>query len=293
MATSKSINLFLMDGDVNGRIKCTISNWIGVSYKIPRTELNSCNERDDLKQSGVYFLFGTTEETGEGVVYIGQAGVRKSGEGILKRLKEHKSNPEKDYWTEAIVFTTSNDSFGPTEISYLENCFCRLAVQAKRYIVKNGNDPNKGNVTEEKESELEEFINNAKIITGTLGHKVFVPLVVENTDNEIKNSTFLADSSDELLQFNRSGVKATGKRTSDGFVVLKGSHISQKLTKSCPESVLHNRKKHANKIDKSFTLKEDILFTSPSSAASFVGGASLNGNTTWFNSEGIYLKNLE
>ena len=161
MATrGKSINLFLMDGDASGRIKCTLANWTGVAYKIPRTELDKCKERNDLKQSGVYFLFGTSDETGNGVVYIGQAGARKNGEGILNRLMEHKRNPEKDYWTEAIFFTTSNNSLGPTEISYLENRFCNLAIAANRYDVKNGNDPTQGNITEEKESEMEEFIDS-------------------------------------------------------------------------------------------------------------------------------------
>ena len=150
----KNINLFLMDGDSTGRIKCTVPNWTGVVYRIPRTELEKCRGRDDLMQSGVYFLFGATEDTGDCLVYIGQAGIRKNGEGILYRLQEHKRNPDKDYWIEAVVFTTSNNSFGPTEVSYLEHRFCALALEAKRYIVKNGNDPNIGNVTEEKESEL-------------------------------------------------------------------------------------------------------------------------------------------
>lgn len=294
MARGKSINLFLMDGDANGRMKCTLANWTGVAYKIPRTELDKCKERDDLKQSGVYFLFGKTEETGESVVYIGQAGARKNGEGILNRLQEHKRNPEKDYWTEAIVFTTSNNSFGPTEISYLENRFCGLAVQAKRYVVKNGNDPTPGNITEEKESELEEFIDNAKIIMGTLGHKVFVPLVVATPASVIaEDAATVADTSDELLYFDHSGVKATGKRTSEGFVVLKGSQISAKLTKSCPDPTLRNREKYAAKVDENFVLTEDILFTSPSAAASYIGGASLSGNATWRNAQGITLKNIE
>jgi hypothetical protein len=44
MATrGKSINLFLMDGDPSGRIKCSLANWTGVAYKIPRTELEKCN----------------------------------------------------------------------------------------------------------------------------------------------------------------------------------------------------------------------------------------------------------
>lgn len=174
----KSINLFLMDGTASGRIKCTLANWTGVAYKLPRTELDKCKGRDDLSQSGVYFLFGTSDQTGESVVYIGQAGTRKNGEGILYRLQEHKRNPDKDYWTEAVVFTTSNNSFGPTEISYLENRFTNLALTAKRYAVKNGNDPTPGNITEEKESELEEFIDYSKIVMGALGHKVFESLAV-------------------------------------------------------------------------------------------------------------------
>lgn len=69
-----SINLYLMDGTATGRIKCTLANWTGVAYKIPRIELELCTGRDDLRQSGVYFLFGASEQTGEAVVYIGQAG---------------------------------------------------------------------------------------------------------------------------------------------------------------------------------------------------------------------------
>lgn len=290
MTRSKNINLFLMDGDTNKRIKCSLANWTGVAYKIPRTELDKCKEREDLKQSGVYFLFGINEETGENVVYVGQAGARKNGEGILNRLHEHKNNPDKDYWTEAIAFTTSNNTFGSTEISYLENRFCSLANQAKRYIVKNAVEPTKGNITEEKESELEEFIDYAKIIMGTLGHKIFIPLVETSATSTDEDGNIVID---DLLYCSASGAKATGKRTSEGFVVLKGSQISSNLTKSCPDSTLRNRKKYAKNIDANYILTEDILFSSPSAAASFVGGASLSGNTSWHNSQGITLKSIE
>ena len=47
-----------MDGEVTGRIKCTLSNWTGVAYKIPRSHLDKCKDRQDLKQSGVYFFSG-------------------------------------------------------------------------------------------------------------------------------------------------------------------------------------------------------------------------------------------
>ena len=285
MARGKSINLYLMDGDVNGRIKCTLANWTGLAIKIPRTSLDLCKDRDELKQTGVYFLFGKDDITDKGVVYIGQAGVRKNGEGILNRLLEHNRNPKKDYWTEAIAITTSNDSLGPTEISYLEHRFCQLALEANRYEVKNGNDPTPGNPTEEKQSELEDFIDYAKIIVGTLGHKVFVPLISSETSNE--------DSDNQELYCNSSGAHATGLRTADGFVVKKGSKIAEKVTKSCPEYAIKKREQYKDIIDDNFVLLEDILFNTPSGAVGFVCGASKSGNAEWKTADGVTLKELE
>lgn len=148
MKNSKNFNLFLMDGEVTGRIKCTLSNWTGIAYKIPRTYLDKWKDRLDLKQSGVYFLFGKNDD-GDDEVYIGQAGIRKNGEGVLFRVAEHLK--DEIYFSDAVMLTTQNNSFGPTEISYLENKFTNMAIDVDRYKVRNGNDPNPGNVTEEKE----------------------------------------------------------------------------------------------------------------------------------------------
>jgi hypothetical protein len=279
-----------MDGDPNGRIKCTLANWTGVAYKIPRTELDKCKGRDDLSQSGVYFLFGTSDQTGENVVYIGQAGARKNGEGILYRLQEHKRNQDKDYWTEAVIFTTSNNSFGPTEISYLENRFYNLASEAKRYIVKNGNDPTSGNITEEKESELEEFIDYAKIVMGTFGHKIFEPFVAIST---VSANGFVNNDEEPMLYLKTSKANAKGRRTNEGFVVFKGCTVSANPTKSCPDTIQHLRNQYAERIDKSNMLSEDILFKSPSAAAGFVTYASTNGLIMWVTQDGRTLKEIE
>ena len=297
MATrGKSINLFLMDGDAGGRIKCTLANWTGVAYKIPRTELDKCKERDDLKQSGVYFLFGTSDQTGRDVVYIGQAGARKNGEGILNRLMEHRRNSDKDYWTEAIVFTTSNNSFGPTEISYLENRFCNMAIEANRYEVKNGNDPTPGNITEEKESEMEEFIDYAKVIMGTLGHKLFESVgkpVVKVTNDTISATAGETVENLHLVRTvkNVGKVEATGAQTTEGFVVFKDSHIALVDDDTIP-AVIKERRKNAH-VDEYGILQEDMLFTSPSYAAMFVIGKSANGLTSWKDEKGKTLKSLE
>lgn len=289
----KSINLFLMDGTPNGRIKCTLANWTGVAYKIPRTELDKCKGREDLSQSGVYFLFGTSDQTDENVGYIGQAGVRKNGEGILCRLIEHKRNPDKDYWTEAVVFTTSNNSFGPTEISYLENRFCGLAIEAGRYIVKNGNDPTSGNITEEKESELEEFIDYAKIVMGALGHKLFEPLTEKPKTSVLEEEP----EDDRILLLKRKSrksgivIEASCKQTNEGFVVLKGSRIEIIDSESIPTGIKERREKA--KIDENGILQENILLRSPSYAAAFVIGGHANGLTEWKTKDGISLKDIE
>ena len=290
----KNITLFLMDGSATGRIKCTLANWTGLAYKIPRTEIDSCRERNDLKQSGVYFLFGISDETGKSVVYIGQAGTRKKGEGILSRLQEHKRNPEKDYWTEAVIFTTSNDSFGATEISYLENRFCNMAIDAKRYKVKNGNDPALGHITEEKESELEEFIDYAKIVMGTLGHKVFETLIKEKKTDSVPEQ----QSDDEKILFFKKKIRKSGliteakcKQTEEGFVVLKGSMINTIDSNSVPPGVKKARNNAV--IDNNGILQENVLFQSPSYAAAFVNGRSTNGLTAWKDKEGKTLKDIE
>ncbi|MGI6678466.1 MAG: GIY-YIG nuclease family protein [Dehalobacterium sp.] len=285
----KSINLFLMDGTAVGRIKCTLANWTGVAYKIPRTEIDKCKEREDLKQSGVYFLFGISDDTGENIVYIGQAGARKNGEGILYRLQEHKRDESKDYWTEAVVFTTSNNSFGPTEISYLENRFFNLAKDAKRYNVKNNVDPTSGHVTEEKESELEEFIEYAEIVMGTFGHRVFDSLE-EKPIYKVEEDVEIND--EPLLILKTTKAEAKGRRTNEGFVVYKGASVSVNPTKSCPETILNLRSKYTERV-KDGVLIEDTLFTSPSAAAGFVTYASANGIIMWLDEKGRTLREIE
>jgi len=275
----RNINVFLVDGDPRGRIKCTLSNWTGLAYKIPRIELERCKERCELTQSGVYFLFGTDELSGENTqkVYIGQAGLRKNGEGILRRLFEQRL--DKEFWNDAVVLTTSNNSFGQTEQSYLESRFIEMATEAGRFQVINENDPQRGNITEEKESELEEFIDNAKIVIGTLGYMVFerllsVPIVVTPTESDSGQST-------KVFQIKRSGVLAFAEATNEGIVVRMGSQIKTSMAQSCPKRTRMARESYKDFIDKDGVLQKNVLFHTASGASSFVLGCSTNGQIEW------------
>lgn len=282
----KTIKLFLMDYEPTGRIKCSVDGTTCVAFKINRDDLDKCKDRKELKQTGIYFLFGgTTDNSAKEVVYIGQANCRKNGEALLCRLKEHKE----DYWNEAVAITTTDDSFGPTEISYLENYFSNLAKEANRYIVKNGNEPMIGNISEEKLHTLEEFVYNTSLILSALNYKVLVPIVeAKSQESNLKeNNMFYLQRKNRQTGIN---IEAQGQKTRDGFVVLKGSYIAKDDMKAIPEKIQQSRQ--TAKIDKDRILQEDLLFNSPSYAAAFVIGGNTNGLLDWKTKDGIPLKNL-
>jgi hypothetical protein len=296
MAHGKTVQLYLMDGTASGRVKCSLTNWTGITYKLPRISLEHCKEATTAKflsQSGVYFLFGSSEDLDKDFVYIGQAGTRKNSEGILLRLKEHKGEKDEKkigYWNEAVVFTTSNNSFGPTEISYLENRFCNIAKEANRYDVKNGNDPSIGNVTEEKQSELEEFIEYAQLVMGALGFKVFEPLVTQAAEISHQDTP---ENISAVLELVQGAVSAKGVITNTGFVVLKESVIKIKTAQSCPKTAKKEREVHFAKIGEGGVLLEDIQFKSPNIAARFVTGNSVNAREAWKTADEKSLNDLE
>ena len=285
--------MFLMDGEVTGKIKCTLSNWTGVIYKIPRIQLGDLKSRDEMKQSGIYFLFGRDEDKQKDVTYIGQATTRKNGEGVLLRIQEHTRDIHADYFNDVIILTTQNNSFGPTEISYLENKFTQLAKEAGRYIVKNGNDPNPGNVTEEKESELDEIVENTLMIIGTLGYRVFVPMTKKTSQDLTDNHSTYLYLKRKTKKSNKV-IEATCERTTEGFVVLDGSQVEIKDSPYLPASLKEMRQNLiASQVIQDGVLKEKQLFSSPSYAAAFLLGMQTNGRTDWKDQDGRTLKELE
>ena len=155
----------------------------------------------------------------------------------------------------------------------------------------NGNEPNAGNVTEEKESELEEYVDFAKIVMGVLGHLVFEPLSASilsySTPSEQGTSPVIS------LEIKQGDITAFGQRTSDGFVVLKGSKIKTTVAPSCPKNAKKQREVNAFKIDQNGMLTEDILLNSANEAAGFVVGHPISGITAWKTVEGKSLKEIE
>ena len=207
MIFRKTIKLFLIDGDPNGRISCELSNWAGKAYKIPRINIRNCSDREDLVKTGVYLLFGKDEEDTD-QVYIGEA------ESILKRLNQHLT--ERDFWNEAIIFISKDENLNKAHIKYLENRLYEIARTAKRYKTVNTNTPTQSSLSEADREEMEEFIENIKMLVSMLGHKVFTE------KREIKPKY----NQDIFFIKATRGADAQGEPTSDVFVVFKCSKAS-------------------------------------------------------------------
>ena len=279
MALGKTIKIFLIDGDSNGRMSCELSNWTGKAYKIPRINIKECSDRDDLNNTGIYLLFGKDEEDND-LVYIGEA------ESVFSRLKQHLSG--KEFWNEAIIFISKDDNLNKAHIKYLENRLHDIAVTSKRYKVENSIIPTQSSISESDRAEMEAFIGYVKILVNTLGHKVFDEKRIVKIQQ--KQNVFSIKAA--------RGAEGQGEPTSDGFLIFKGSKAAYLITASLSPSLVKNRQKLIDTgllVDKGvhYEFTEDYIFSSPSYAAATLMGRNANGQTEWKLTDGRSLKDFE
>lgn len=288
-AEQKLFQVLLIDGDINGCVECFSQNWNVIAYKIPRNKVAEHIDDVDMNRAGVYFLFGAPDEDSlKAQVYIGQAGKRGSGDALITRVSEHvKGADDESYWTEAVLITTVDDTWGATEISFLENYFYKLASEASRYEVRNENTPASGHPRKEREIELVEAVQMGRYFLGILGHKVLEPLVgIPNTEDVAKER----GSAIELTGHTKDG-KGYGVQTSDGFVLKKGSVIASDEAASLPDPIKKLRQEI--ELDANRALKKDVLFKRPSPAAQVVAGSTVSGSEFWQDKDGRKLKDLD
>lgn len=281
MAYGKSIELFLVNGTADSLIIAELSNWNGKAIKIPRIEVSSCN-REDITQAGVYFLF-CKEDDGSDSVYIGEAENVK--ERLVQHLRDYQSEKETYYWSSAVVFIGRD--LNKALIRYLENRFVEIARASKRYLVLTKNTYRNTVMKESQVAVMEEFVDNVKILINALGYKVLEPLVQNNSSNSTVD--------DEMLFISSSSVNAKGRVTTEGFVVYEGSTFDSKASVNSLSNGMKNLRQKLIESDKvqNHVIKENILFSSSSAAASFVLGYSVSGPQRWKTKDGKTLKELE
>lgn len=277
----KTIELFLVNGTADSLITAELSNWNGKAIKIPRIEVASCN-RNDITQAGVYFLF-CKEDDGSDSVYIGESENVK--ERLIQHLRDYQSEKEKYYWNTAVTFVGRD--LNKALIRYLEDRLVEIARNSKRYIVLTKNTFSNTVMKESQIAVMEEFIDNVKVLINVLGYKVLEPLVQENLPS--------ASVDDEMLFITSGSVNATGRVTTEGFVVYEGSTLDNKGSVNSLSSGMKKLRQdliESNKVENN-VIKENILFSSSSAAASFVLGYSVSGPQRWKTKDERTLKDIE
>lgn len=285
----KKLTVYMIDGTAYGPRLSEIGNWVGKAIYSPRASVNKIIHRTEFENPGIYCLKGdpTDEAFGE-KIYIGEA------ENIKSRLKQHLSDPNKDF-KELIFFVSKDELLTKTQIKYLESRLIQLAIEAKTAQIDNGNSPSLPTLHEADISDMEYFLEQIKLILPVMGFNFLISSTV--TQNvfaevdakiEVRETYFIKTKSFDAIM----------TETDQGYIIAKGSEAKKSLSNSCTETYRNMRRKLLETkimIESGDILifAEDAIFSSPSAASNMILGRNSNGFTEWVNKEGLSFKEIQ
>ena len=277
MKRPQTIQVFLPDGSPTSIKEAEITNRLVKAVLFPRNKIQEVAKRELVHFTGVYFLFGTSEDGAKPVVYIGE------GEDCYKRIQSH--NRKKDFWTHCVIIATKTDEYTKTDGKYLEHYCLQKAQEINRFKTENDTGSKKPSLSESREHDLLDNFDTIKILLATLGYPIF----------EDKRQ---AQSTKELFYCIGKKAKAEGELGDDGFLVYKGSTVNIEETKSINNWIKVLRKKllEENILKEEgdvYVFQTDHIFNSPSAAAATILGRSTNGWTKWKDKNGLTLDELK
>jgi len=282
----KSVRLFLADGTPGGLLTAEIMNWTGHVVAAPRSDLAALLKRPEATRTGIYILLGDDPDSlGGQKAYIGE------GDDVSKRLYQHARSGNqngKDFWDRAIVLTSKDTNLTKAHARYLESRFITLALQASRARLTNGTTPPPIVLPEADVSDMEYFIEQAKIVLPVLGVNIFrSPKTTTVAPNpEVVDARTVSPLFEMTLK--KSGIGASAQEVDGEFTVLEGSGARLKWTGAEGHSYTGLRAK----LEQDGTLvpspdglamrfTRNHVFASPSAAAAIVAGRSANGRVEW------------
>jgi hypothetical protein len=282
-----SITIFIAGEKFNGLRTVDKTNWNGRGLICSRASFPNLKKRDELKKAGIYVLIGPPDDEGLPRVYIGE------GDPVLPRLEDHHS--KKEFWTQAVMFVSKDQTLNKAKIQHLESRLIEMAKSAKRCVLDNSNTPDKPSLSEAEEAEAEGFLEELLLCLPTIGVSFFeVPQAppVQNQPAQGEPQQI------QKLFLDTNGAKAEGYESEDGFVVTKGSQAAVAEADSIQEGTKKMRKlllDQAIIVQKGdvFEFAQDYPFSSVSRAASVVGGNNVSGRELWKNAAGKKLREIQ
>lgn len=264
--------MFLVNDNTDGLKTLEVSNMTIKATVFPRPLLKDFLEREESNRPGVYMLYGSRfDENYKPMLYIGE------GDPVSERLKHHGVN--KDFWTEAFVFTSKDEYLTKTQIKFLESRLIDFARGANRVELNNIQSSNEPTISEVDRAEVQQFLEAIQLLIHALRLNFFEKLSLVPID----------PTPDEVI-YEYTVKTAIGKMAiRDGkYVLLSGSTAVREHRKSASPSIQKYRDEliadEALKYDdtvKLFIVIKDIPFNSSSYAAAIVCGGNAAGPVNW------------
>lgn len=274
MSRGKTIQIYLTDGEPTGIRTAELTTSILKAVIVPRKRVGEADKRGELRQPGLYFLFGFDDEPR---VYIG-----KSIDCMMRISQHHSGTNKKEFWNLAVAFISRGGSFTPTHLDLLENMAIKQAKEASRFVMENSSVPKKFPASNAMKDECADHFDAIKLLLGTLGFPVFKVLNAKDSDDP---------SLDQLYVLSRRGADAKGRMTDEGFVILAGSLAPKSVTGSFPEAKKALRQKLIDKgtievRGDQLVFLENVLMGTPSGASTLIVGSPSNGWVDWKTQDG-------
>jgi len=279
MKDTATVKIFLAEGSPTSVRTAELSNWTGKAVAGPRSKIEDILKRDEANNPRVYFLTGVNPETGKDKVYIGEAEV------IRKRVKGHM---EKDFWKTIVFFVSKDENLTKAHIKYLEGKLIETAKTVGRSELENAQSSG-SHLPESDAADMDIFLFRMEQLLPILGQDFLKPVIKQEVTKK-----------SDLLFCKIKNLKATGRQTDNGLVVLKDSEAVLEERQSTQKyryaanlrQTLLNENIVVKKEDR-LVFISDYEFSSPSAAAGVIHGGQANGLTSWKDSKGISLKQKE
>lgn len=276
-ANSRSVRLYLADGAPSGLIVAEIGNWSGKVLAAPRARLGELLKRSEASRTGIYILTGPDpERLGGTIAYIGEA------DDIAARLRVHLRSGDKDFFNRLAIVVSSDDNLTKAHVRFIESKLIKLVQLAGAASLTNGTDPDFQRLPEADRADMEFFTEQLTLVLPLVGFDLF--------RRSVQDAASGASSTDGAAAFifASAGASATARETDDGFVVLAGSTARRTPTGTFPAGYLALRDQlvaDGKLIDGPtpdlLAFTTDVVFSSPSAAASIVAARSASGPREW------------
>ncbi len=276
----KTIQIFLPDGNPRSVRIAEITSRTVRAVEVPRSKLSVAAARDEVKQVGLYFLFGEDEDAARPRVYVGET------EDCITRLVQHHKS--KDFWTRAVAVTSKTHHFDKAKVKWLEWHALSEAQSTGRFEIDNTTQPREPHISEPVRADLLDTFGTVRTLLATLGFPVFEAL--HGAAPEASRVVYVCTG---------RGVTARAEYVEDGMLVLAGSGAALHPVASwqgTAREAWRQRLVSSNALRREgdrFVFPVDHLFASPSAAANAVFGRNSNGWESWKDDRGRTLDEVE